>query len=144
MFPEPRIDLKKDQEKSLFLRLCKFLDAHRLILMIPQLQIKFRTFLNQSKTLAAGYSLNEKTTTTTTNKQCTGWEKRTTQVWLGCEINIAIYWQRTAASNQETDNAKKCIFSFFHRRRRSWEASSHHWKKTSQGRHCLKLTQPHS
>lgn len=60
MFPEPRIDLKKDQEKSLFLRLCKFLDAHRLILMIPRLQIKFRTFLNQSKTLAAGYSLNFK------------------------------------------------------------------------------------
>lgn len=147
MFPEPRIDLKKDQEKSLFLRLCKFLDAHRLILMIPQLQIKFRTFLNQSKTLAAGYSLNKTKQKQTTNKQCTGWEKRTTQVWLGCEINIAIYWQWTAASNQETDNAKKYIFSFFHlrrRRRRSWEASSHHWKKTSQGRHCLKLTQPHS
>lgn len=68
MFPEPRIDLKKDQEKSLFLRLCKFLDAHRLILMIPQLQIKFRTFLNQSKTLAAGYSLNK---TKQTNKQQT-------------------------------------------------------------------------
>lgn len=67
MFPEPRIDLKKDQEKSLFLRLCKFLDAHRLILMIPQLQIKFRTFLNQSKTLAAGYSLNK--TKQTNNKQ---------------------------------------------------------------------------
>lgn len=61
MFPEPRIDLKKDQEKSLFLRLFASRNLHRLILMIPQLQIKFRTFLNQSKTLAAGYSLNEKT-----------------------------------------------------------------------------------
>lgn len=69
MFPEPRIVLKKDPEKSLFLRLCKFLDAHRLILMIPRLQIKFRTFLNQSKTLAAGYSLNEKQKQNNNNKQ---------------------------------------------------------------------------
>lgn len=86
--------------------------------MISQLQIKFRTFFNQSKTLAAGYSINE-------NVHRLREEDHTGMTWVSDQHCHLLAMNTCIPSNQETDNGKKCIFFPFASKKKKLRAERH-------------------